>query len=150
MPTYHHHTWIISSCTLISSSFLNITTLQCKEKTTRRTQDSVQCAYLSLRISTSRIHRDVLPDVSSIFWVVLPESMHKRSVELANTTVNKDRERVLRTGEPSCRTRIVGRATRAGAVFLPPGRPQFAPSSPFVRYYFPIAFPPSGAALWDT
>jgi hypothetical protein len=37
--------------------------------------------------------------------------------------VNKDRERVLRTGEPSCRTtRIVGRAARAGAVCLPPVR----------------------------
>jgi hypothetical protein len=38
---------------------------------------------------------------------------------------------VLRTGEPSCRTRIVGRAARAGALSLPLVRPQFAPSPAF-------------------
>jgi hypothetical protein len=38
---------------------------------------------------------------------------------------------VLRTGEPSCRTRIVDRAARAGARSLPLVRPQFAPPPAF-------------------
>jgi hypothetical protein len=50
---------------------------------------------------------------------------------LVQAAVNKDRERVLRTGEPSCRTRIVGRAARAGARSLPLVPPQFAPSPAF-------------------
>jgi hypothetical protein len=45
------------------------------------------------------------------------------SSHTVKASVNKDRERVLRTGEPSCRTRIVDRAARAGARSLPLVRP---------------------------
>jgi hypothetical protein len=64
--------------------------------------------------------------------------------------INKDRERVLRTGEPSCRTRIVERVARAGARSLPLVPPQCAPLPPFVRYHYPMAFLSSGAASRDT
>jgi hypothetical protein len=50
---------------------------------------------------------------------------------VAKAAVNKDRERVLRTGEPSCRTRIMDRAARAGARSLPLVRPQCAPPPAF-------------------
>jgi hypothetical protein len=62
---------------------------------------------------------------------VLGEPVSHENGTLVKAAVNKDRERMLRTGEPSCRTRIVGRAARAGALSLPLVRPRFAPSPAF-------------------
>jgi hypothetical protein len=76
-----------------------------------------------------------------------PKQKLKFGSVLLKAAVNKDRERVLRTGGASCRTRIVGRAARAGAVCLPPGRPRFVPFPAFCALLLSNDIPPLGSCI---